>query len=353
VFEIICGQDPSALKLGLTDPSTDSALFLLNVGRQTVTYTSENDDGSQTVQTVSPTPLTLGGITGYWVQIAQGTLSENAVPTLIPYADGSVAGANIVIAGETTTSPAQTEAYVVTAQDSAMALDMQGGVSTLVCQSPAMQMNSETSELEETPTGSVTVICVYSPSGTTWNLYALDQSSASDGISFATVKIGNVLTAYNASPEDASYVGNGTNNKAGKFGFSSKQDCNDLGPIGPGGSEAFEIICGQSANDLQNGTVDPRTGYAYFVKYLGQEEVSYDYVANRNGTDIETTTVGSLTTLGGIEGHWLLIGQGTMAEGEVPVVIPYADGSSAAANIVISGGNETVPVQAEAFVTEQ
>jgi hypothetical protein len=197
----------------------------------------------------------------------------------------------------------------------------------------------------------VTMLGTYSnasadTSANTWGMYALDTLD-NDGISYVSFKVANVLTANNTSEENDSFRGDGTTNKSGKFGFSSNQDCNDLG----GG--AFEIICGQSPADLQTGKTDPKTGYAFFLKHLGQQAVTYSYVANKQGTDIETSTIGQLMTIGGITGYWFEIGSGTLAQGVTPVVQPYANGT-ASANIVQAGTTTTVAVglATAAFVPE-
>jgi hypothetical protein len=206
---------------------------------------------------------------------------------------------------------------------------------------------SETMEdFEESPTGSVTVVCVYTPNGTTWNLYALDQSTYSDGISFVSVKIGNVLTALNVSPKTDSYVGDESGDVQDTFGFDDAHQSNGLG----GG--AFEIICAQNVSALQAGVTDPNTGCDIFLRGMGQETVTYT-LENDDGTQTGKSVAPNQQTFAGITGYWVKIGQGHLTQGEVPVIIPYADGSTAGANFVISGDTATLPAQAEAFVSDE
>jgi hypothetical protein len=181
------------------------------------------------------------------------------------------------------------------------------------------------------------------PSLNTWGMYALDpalngdgSANSNDGISFVSFKVGNVLDAFNDSPDTSSYLGNNTNTVVDRFGFSSSNEANALG------SGAFEIICGQNPNALRFGTTDPNTGSPLFLEHVGQAEVSYTY-ENKDGTQ-STDTVGTSITINGITGHWLKVAQGTVAQGAVPTIIDYNGGFSAAANLVDAGLNATSPV---------
>jgi hypothetical protein len=183
-------------------------------------------------------------------------------------------------------------------------------------------------------TGVVTVVCLYN--ATSWSLFALDQTAGSDGISFISAKVGNVLTADNVSPETDSYLGDGTHTILGKYGFASSQQANEIS------AGTFEIICGQNPNDLQNNK-------KYFLKHIGQQTVTYTNT-ERNGSVTVNVIAPYPMTLGQFTGYFVPIAQGSLDSGAVPTVVPYVGGATAAGNVVDAGLKTTRAVPAQMLV---
>jgi hypothetical protein len=180
----------------------------------------------------------------------------------------------------------------------------------------------------------VTLVCTYT--STAWSLYALDQSPGSDGLAFVSVKIGNVLTAYNVSPETDSYLGDNSGGVAGTYGFSIAHMADSVG------SGIFEIICGQNPGDLQNNT-------GYFLRHIGQQTVTYT-ATNDDGSTTRKTVAPAPMTLGGYTGYFVQIAQGELASGAVPTIVPYVGGNTASANVVNAGQTSTREAAAQALV---
>jgi hypothetical protein len=192
----------------------------------------------------------------------------------------------------------------------------------------------------------VHVAIVYSSSGTTWSAYAIDQTPDSDGLACVCFKVGNVLTAYNVSPQSYSFVGDGSGDIQDEFGFSGIRWAANLG----GGT--FEIISGQSPGDLQSGAVDPNTNCALFLRHIGQQTVTYT-IENDNGTQTQKTVSPSQQTHNSITGYWVKIAQGTRTANSVPTVVPYAGGITAGANFVDVGETTTEQAEADAVVVAE
>jgi hypothetical protein len=183
----------------------------------------------------------------------------------------------------------------------------------------------------------------------TWQMYALDTSSANDGISYVSFKVSNTLQPNNQVPQDAAYAYN-SSTKNGTFGFSSTDE------VDPIGVNAYEVISGQSPSILQAGTFDTATSnhYPFFLKHVGQQEIDYSFYAAKNQKVLSTATYGTTMTIGGVTGNWLFVADGALANpGDIPGIIPYNDGSTAGANIVALGTTTTVTATASAVFTPE
>jgi PEP-CTERM motif len=123
MYEVISGQAPTALQSGTFDAATANhyPFFLKHVGQHEIDYSYYATKNTKVLTPAAyGTTMTLGGVTGNWLYVADGTLANAGdIPGIVAYAGGNTAGANIVTSGTTTTVGTDASAMFIPAPEPA------------------------------------------------------------------------------------------------------------------------------------------------------------------------------------------------------------------------------------------